>query len=147
MNTGWGPGTQGMTRKPGNRGLRVLRVVLHCSDYSTTIQAISVWMLQAQTHGYVLYVVAIHTVYSRELGLLWAQSHGGPTKILWYGYTIVYYISSYTNIYRSMEEYKCKHWNTYLRWHSSLSAKVTKNANLGYSHDRGVVLLSGLGFL
>ena len=25
-----------------------------------------------------------------------------------------------------------------LRWHSSLSAKVTKNANLGYSHDRGL---------
>ena len=25
-----------------------------------------------------------------------------------------------------------------LRWHSSLSAKVIKNANLGYSHDRGL---------
>ena len=25
-----------------------------------------------------------------------------------------------------------------LRWHSSLSAKVTKSANLGYSHDRGL---------
>ena len=25
-----------------------------------------------------------------------------------------------------------------LRWHSSLSAKVTKNVNLGYSHDRGL---------
>ena len=25
-----------------------------------------------------------------------------------------------------------------LRWHSSLSAKVTKNANLGYSHDQGL---------
>ena len=25
-----------------------------------------------------------------------------------------------------------------LRWHSSLSAKVTKNPNLGYSHDRGL---------
>ena len=26
----------------------------------------------------------------------------------------------------------------HLRWHSSFSAKVTKNANLGYSHDRGL---------
>ena len=25
-----------------------------------------------------------------------------------------------------------------LRWHSSLSAKVTKNANLGYSHDQAL---------
>jgi len=25
-----------------------------------------------------------------------------------------------------------------LRWHSCLSAKVNKNANLGYSHDRGL---------
>ena len=25
-----------------------------------------------------------------------------------------------------------------LRWHGRLSAKVTKNANLGYSHDRGL---------
>ena len=25
-----------------------------------------------------------------------------------------------------------------LRWHSSLSAKVAINANLGYSHDRGL---------
>ena len=25
-----------------------------------------------------------------------------------------------------------------LRWHSSLSVEVTKNANLGYSHDRGL---------
>ena len=25
-----------------------------------------------------------------------------------------------------------------LRWHGHLSAKVTKNANLGYSHDRGL---------
>ena len=25
-----------------------------------------------------------------------------------------------------------------LRWHSSLSAKVTINKNLGYSHDRGL---------
>ena len=30
-----------------------------------------------------------------------------------------------------------------LRWHGGLSAKVDKNANLGYSHDR---LVSGLGF-
>ena len=25
-----------------------------------------------------------------------------------------------------------------LRWHGHLSAKVNKNANLGYSHDRGL---------
>ena len=25
-----------------------------------------------------------------------------------------------------------------LRWHGRHSAKVTKNANLGYSHDRGL---------
>ena len=25
-----------------------------------------------------------------------------------------------------------------LRWHGRLSAKVNKNANLGYSHDRGL---------
>ena len=25
-----------------------------------------------------------------------------------------------------------------LRWHGRPSAKVTKNANLGYSHDRGL---------
>ena len=25
-----------------------------------------------------------------------------------------------------------------LRWHGCLSAKVNKNANLGYSHDRGL---------
>ena len=25
-----------------------------------------------------------------------------------------------------------------LRWHGSLSAKINKNANLGYSHDRGL---------
>ena len=49
---------------------------------------------------------------AEKLGLCGPHSHGGP-KILWHGYTIGY-ISSYTNICRSMEEYKCKHWNTYL---------------------------------
>ena len=34
--------------------------------------------------------------------------------------------------------YSCVTILAMLRWHGSLSAKVTKNANLGYSHDRGL---------
>ena len=68
INTGpgtWGLGTQGLvTQGPRARDQPrilslVLRVVLHCRRYSGAINSMGN-QLQAQTHGYVLYVVTVH---------------------------------------------------------------------------------------
>ena len=46
-------------------------------------------------------------------------------------------------LYYILLQFKCV---TPLRWHGCLSAKVNKNANLGYSHDWGLSQFQGCGF-
>ena len=46
------------------RNPRTQSLVLHCSNYSESISLLAVPMLQAQTHSYVLYVVA--TVFAQS---------------------------------------------------------------------------------
>ena len=41
-------------------------------------------------------------------------------------------------VFRFKRKAECNLRENSFRWHSSLLAKVTKNANLGYSHDRGL---------
>ena len=56
-------GTQA-ARDQRTQNPRTKSLVLHCSSYNESISLLAVPMLQAQTHSYVLYIVA--TVFARS---------------------------------------------------------------------------------